>query len=180
MALASVSLQSDRTPRTCSESVLEYLIGETIRYYREKGVREASSGAPVALPLEEVGVQVGKVLGERLSHGREPMVEVLDIMKWICKEFWNEVFLKGIDNLRTNHKGTFVLRDTQFRWTQRLSQNVYGGVQRIPNDSLAADYLAMPCGILKGVLASFGLDAEVSADPTALPQCDFTIVIHSN
>lgn len=180
MALASVSLQNERPQRTCSESVLEYLIGETIRYYRERDSKESNSGAPASLPLEEIGVQVGKVLGERLSQDREPMVEVLDIMKWICKEFWNEVFLKGIDNLRTNHKGTFVLRDTQFRWTLRLSQNVYGGVQRIPNDSLAADYLAMPCGILKGVLESFGLEAQVTADPTALPQCDFTIVIHSN
>ena len=32
------------------------------------------------------------------------MTEQLDVMKWLCKDFWGEVFRKGIDNLRTNHR----------------------------------------------------------------------------
>lgn len=28
----------------------------------------------------------------------------LDVMKFICKEFWAEVFRKSVDNLRTNHR----------------------------------------------------------------------------
>lgn len=28
----------------------------------------------------------------------------LDIMKFICKDFWTTVFKKQIDNLRTNHQ----------------------------------------------------------------------------
>jgi hypothetical protein len=32
------------------------------------------------------------------------LIEQLDIIKFICKEFWKEVFNKSIDNLKTNHK----------------------------------------------------------------------------
>ena len=28
----------------------------------------------------------------------------LDVMQFICKEFWNEVYRKAIDKLRTNHR----------------------------------------------------------------------------
>jgi len=28
----------------------------------------------------------------------------LDVMKFLCKEFWSTVFKKQIDNLRTNHQ----------------------------------------------------------------------------
>ena len=28
----------------------------------------------------------------------------LDTMKFICKDFWNSVFKKQVDNLRTNHQ----------------------------------------------------------------------------
>ncbi len=30
--------------------------------------------------------------------------DTLEIIKYICKEFWPFVFKKGIDNLRTNHR----------------------------------------------------------------------------
>lgn len=114
-----------------------------------------------------------------MTIDRSHMVDTLDVMKWICKEFWTGMYLKSIDNLRTNHKGTFVLRDTQFRWTRRLAQNVVGGGERMSNAALAAEYLILPCSILKGILSSFGLDAVVTADATTLPQCDFQIVLQS-
>lgn len=28
----------------------------------------------------------------------------LDVLKFVCKEFWNGVFKKQVDNLRTNHQ----------------------------------------------------------------------------
>lgn len=156
-------------------SCVEYVVAETVRYYRERERME--TGPPVAASLGSAGFEIGKVLGERLSRDKGPMASPLEVMKWICKEFWKSVFGKGIDNLRTNHKGTFVLRDTQFTWTRNLCQNVVGGVERLPNSLLAGDYLVLPCGILRGVLSSFGIDATVTADATALPQCDFTVVL---
>lgn len=108
------------------------------------------------------------------------MQEHLDIMKWICKEFWNELFLKSIDNLRTNHRGTFVLRDTQFKWISRLSQNLVDRKEKLSPQDIALEYLVLPCGIVKGALHALGMDATVTADATALPQCDFTVVVQSH
>lgn len=160
---------------TASSSCVEYLVAETVRYYREQE-KSGKHGPPMVATLGKIGDKLGRVFAERLSRDKAPMTTHLEIMKWICKEFWNALFLKGIDNLRTNHKGTFVLRDTQFRWTRRVSQNVHGGVERLPYSLLCVDYLILPCAILQGALSTFGIEATVSADPTALPQVDFTIV----
>ena len=32
------------------------------------------------------------------------MVETLDVIKFICKDLWQIVFRKQIDNLKTNHR----------------------------------------------------------------------------
>ena len=76
-----------------------------------------------------------------------------------------------------------MLRDTQFRWLLRLSQNQMPpqiGLPLpapIPRNELAADYLVLPCAIVRGALAHLGLDCSVSADVSNLPQCDFTVVV---
>jgi hypothetical protein len=171
----TTTTSNDQTQPLYMASCVEYVVAETVRYYRDRERME--TGPPVAASLGNAGFEIGKVLGERLSREKGPMASPLEVMKWVCKEFWKSLFCKGIDNLRTNHKGTFVLRDTQFIWTRRLCQNVVGGVERLPNGLLAVDYLVMPCGILRGVLSSFGIDATVTADATALPQCDFTVVL---
>jgi len=33
----------------------------------------------------------------------------IDIIKFICKEFWGTVFNKQVDNLKTNHQAIFKL-----------------------------------------------------------------------
>jgi hypothetical protein len=76
-----------------------------------------------------------------------------------------------------------VLRDTQFRWLTRLSQNQMPPQigqplpAPVPKGELAADFLVLPCAILRGALAQLGLEATVSADATSLPQVDFTVVV---
>ena len=47
----------------------------------------------------------------------------LDIMKAICKDFWNAVFKKQVDHLRTNRQGVYVLQDNKFRFLQQMSNN---------------------------------------------------------
>jgi hypothetical protein len=54
--------------------------------------------------LEAIGYRVGQQLMERYTRDKAPMPEVLDVMKFVCKELWVEVFGKSIDNLRTNHR----------------------------------------------------------------------------
>lgn len=71
--------------------------------------------------LENMGYRVGMAFVERLTRDRPRFVDALDIVKFICKEFWTAVFRKQVDNLKTNHKGVYVLTDNQFRWFMRMS-----------------------------------------------------------
>lgn len=45
----------------------------------------------------------------------------LEAIKFICKDLWLLVFRKQIDNLKTNHRGIFVLTDTRFQPISRMS-----------------------------------------------------------
>jgi trafficking protein particle complex subunit 6 len=136
--------------------------------------------------IDAIGQRVGRQLAERHTCGRPPFIEQLDVVKFLCKEFWTELFRKGVDNLRTNHRGTYVLRDVQFRWLARLSQNQMPPqlgmpvLPPAPKNELAADYLVLPCAILRGALAQLGLECTVAADATSLPQCDFTVVVKAS
>ena len=50
-----------------------------------------------------------------------PQAATLDIIKFLCKDLWQAVFRKQIDNLKTNHRGTFVLTDNVFSPLKRCS-----------------------------------------------------------
>lgn len=54
--------------------------------------------------VEAVGFQVGQRLVERYTKELPRFTEVLDVIKFICKEFWFEVYRKQIDKLQTNNK----------------------------------------------------------------------------
>lgn len=172
MAQQGGTPRPSHAPSKVADSAIDYLLIALVQHYQHQDL-----GPPLQLALASIGFRIGRQLGERLTKDRPPMLEQLDIMKWVCKELWNEVFKKGIDNLRTNHRGTFVLRDTQFRWTQRLSQNLVSRPERASANELAADHIVLPCALIKGALAALGCDATVTADATTLPQCDFTVVI---
>jgi len=45
------------------------------------------------------------------------------------------------------------------------------------NAEAARDYLVLPCALIRGALVHLGVDCSVTADPSALPACDFTIAI---
>lgn len=48
----------------------------------------------------------------------------LDVMKFICKDFWTSVFKKQIDNLRTNHQVcTIIYNQTTVCITFRCHDN---------------------------------------------------------
>jgi hypothetical protein len=70
-----------------------------------------------------------------------------------------EVYGKPIDKLQTNHRGVFVLKDTAFKWTARLSSKSDLAVKQSQ-----AKMLKYPCGILRGALANLGYAATVTAD----------------
>ena len=194
-------LASTAKGRRCSETCLDLLAIQLVRYYQKQSL------APAAASIEAIGMRsfrarpfltssqsqmhavrtvtrvcdagfrVGRQLVERYTQNRPRLGEHLDVIKFICKEFWADLFGKTVDNLRTNHRGTFVLKDNNFRWVTRLSANQPGvGTQaQQPTSGLAKDFLVLPCAIVRGALCHLGVDCAVSADCTVLPACDFTI-----
>lgn len=168
------------------------------------------------------GFRVGRQLAERYTANRARLGEPLEVIKFICKEFWAAAFRKQVcgiirphmrqpchlpcvpnickhplshskvherhpcclqvDNLRTNHRGTFVLKDAAFRWLSKLSVDpLPPGVPSgsSPVAELARDYLILPCALIRGALVHLGVESTVTADASNLPACDFTINIKS-
>ena len=95
----------------------------------------------------------------------------LDVVKFVCKEFWEDLFRKKIDKLQTNHRGVFVLTDSRFKWLEKYSSD------DIVSKQAAARMLNIPCGLLRGALANLGMTAIVNADFNNLPACTFNIRI---
>lgn len=73
--------------------------------------------------IEQLGFQVGQRLLERILLAQMPesrILEQIDSVKFLCKEFWGLLFGKSIDNLKTNHRGVYVLHDHTFAWISRF------------------------------------------------------------
>lgn len=142
-----------------------------------------------AAKMERMGYDVGFRIVERLLQNKSLVPNVapgksvtaaaiqLEAMKFICKEFWVEIFSKQIDKLQTNHKGVFVLKDSDFKWLKRLPGNVE--IARLS----AIKILAFPCGVIRGALANMNVSAVVSCDFLAdgknMQSCSFNIKIKS-
>ncbi|XP_008307987.1 trafficking protein particle complex subunit 6B, like [Cynoglossus semilaevis] len=120
--------------------------------------------------LESMGFRVGQGLIERLTRDSPSFKDELDIMKFICKDFWTKVFRRQIDNLRTNHQGTYVLQDNKFTMLTQLSN----GKQYLDH---APKHLAFSCGMVRGALSNLGLDSVVTAEVAVMPSCKFQVVI---
>lgn len=59
--------------------------------------------------IELIGFNAGFKLAETLTRDRQRFTDTLDKIKWICKEFWQLIFNSTVDNLKTNHRGVYVL-----------------------------------------------------------------------
>ncbi|KAD4179205.1 hypothetical protein E3N88_27796 [Mikania micrantha] len=105
--------------REVSESCMDSLLTEIVSSY--SNVLYASKPELAARRIEAIGFQVGHQLSERYTMERPRFSDHLEAIKFICKDFWSELFKKQIDNLKTNHRGTFVLQDDKFAWLSRMS-----------------------------------------------------------
>ncbi|KAL8791436.1 MAG: hypothetical protein Q9213_000052 [Squamulea squamosa] len=111
------------------------------------------------------------VLGDhRFSRDRPRFTDTLDMIKFLCKDLWTLVFRKQIDNLKTNHRGVYVLTDNTFRPFARMSMSS-------PSEALtrAQPFLWFPCGVIRGALAIMGINATVQAETSELPSATFQI-----
>lgn len=94
----------------------------------------------------------------------------LDMMKFICTDFWSAMYKKQIDNLRTNHQGVYVLQDNAFRFLTKMS-NSKQYLEQAPR------YVSFTCGIIRGGLANLGINSVVAAEITNMPSCKFHIQV---
>lgn len=140
--------------------------------------------------IEAIGFQVGLQLAERYTKERPRFGDHLEAIKFICKDFWAEIFKKQVDNLKTNHRGVFVLQDNRFRWLTHISLDspTYTGGDGISVENsmtnnavmaarAAGQYLYFPCGLIRGALTNLGVPCDVSAEVASLPACSFVVRI---
>ncbi|XP_056139580.1 trafficking protein particle complex subunit 6B, like [Lampris incognitus] len=157
------------------EVLFEFLHMEMVSHvYKERQANKAEMDnkdrAVCVSILEGMGFRVGQGLIERLTRDCPSFKDDLDIMKFICKDFWTHLFKRQIDNLRTNHQGTYVLQDNRFALLTQLSS----GKQYLEE---APKYVAYTCGLVRGALSNLGLESIVTAETTHLPSCKFQVVI---
>jgi hypothetical protein len=110
----------------------------------------------------------------------------------LCKDLWTLLFKKQIDNLKTNHRGIYVLTDNTFKPLGRMSFDTkkYDAamqaalVAQTGDVALGRDansqarvqpFLYFPAGLIRGCLASLGIQATVTAESAALPGATFQI-----
>ncbi|KAJ3014707.1 Trafficking protein particle complex subunit 33 [Thoreauomyces humboldtii] len=167
--------QDDR--RLLAESSLDFLIVEMVdlmhRSPSDTDTTETDKEAAY-FKLETLGYQVGMALVERLTKDRPRFLDNLDVVKFICKDFWIALFKKQIDNLKTNHRGVYVLTDNNFRWFSRMSGD--GANAEISRQAYA--HLAFPCGLIRGALGNLGVSTVVIGEVSTVPQCTFQIKIN--
>ncbi|WWC90738.1 uncharacterized protein L201_005675 [Kwoniella dendrophila CBS 6074] len=121
--------------------------------------------------IERIGLMVGGYIAEKLTLARPPLASHLDIIKFICKDLFLYVYSKQIDNLRTNHRGIFVLQSHSFPPLIPLSS--YKGSS---NDiEIAKSHLLFPQALIQGALVRLGMNSVVIAESSGLPQCTFQI-----
>lgn len=95
------------------------------------------------------------------THPLLSRTEPLDTIKFLCKDLWTTVFRKQIDNLKTNHRGVFVLTDNVFYPLRRCSLEAGRADEAAAK---AAPFLYFPAGLLRGACAALGLEASVQAE----------------
>ncbi|CCH47147.1 Transport protein particle [Wickerhamomyces ciferrii] len=119
-----------------------------------------------------IGIRISEILIYKNSNNEIlKNLELLNIMKFICRDVWKLIYGKQMDNLRTNHKGTFVLIDNSFK----IFNNYDSPIDL--NDTIlkSKPYLYIPTGIIRGVLKSFGVESIVTPEITKFPSVSFNI-----
>ncbi|CAB3982059.1 Hypothetical predicted protein [Paramuricea clavata] len=153
-----------------TDSVFEFLHMQIVEYIHEVHGKENENDA--TYKLEEMGYTIGQRLAERFTKETARFKDDLDVMKYICKEFWTALYKKQIDNLRTNHQGVFVLQDNRFRLLTQISDTE-------EFIKPAAKYLSLPCGLIRGALANLGIPSIVGAEIT-MPMCENIVIPLTN
>ncbi|GIK06523.1 trafficking protein particle complex subunit 33 [Aspergillus viridinutans] len=178
-ASASSINSSDPHARFLSTSCLDFLLIELVpmaeRLAKELALNDKASDddeirESTFFRLESIGYRVGQGLAERFSRDRPRFTDNLDVIKFLCKDLWTILFRKQVDNLKTNHRGVYVLTDNSFRPFARMST-----ASRSEATAMAQVFLWFPCGVIRGALSNMGIATTVQAETSELPGATFQI-----
>lgn len=181
--------------------------------------------AAVRARLDAIGYRVGWATAERLARDRprfppppalapsssgsstpptqqqpqqprQAAADILELVKFICKDVWVAAFDKQVDNLRTNHRGVYVLYDQRLAALKGFPALLLGSTEPRGDGDHHQDeegeedkeeraalqrhvnaVLAFPSGLIRGALANLDVDCTVTAtaDLATLPQASFQI-----
>lgn len=170
------------TKHEVAESGVEFLLMQATEYvlhHRMKGAGGEVDDSPEAAHearsrMEALGFDVGQRLIERVAMDVPRLDGDLEIIKYVCKEFWEAVFKKQVDALKTNHKGLFVLQDNAFRWMRYVAES--GSLRKGTVD----DYALFPGGLVWGALQRLGLRCTVTVDVSRPPKALFSVQVHTS
>ncbi|ETO36306.1 hypothetical protein RFI_00757 [Reticulomyxa filosa] len=123
--------------------------------------------------LLEIGKHIGIRISERTTLDKDRFEKELDMIKFICKEFWNYAFKKAqVDKLQTNHKGTYVIHDFDHPWISKISHMKNKEVMK----QFAYYYLHIASGMIQGALVNLGCSVQsVKVEISDFPKCHFSI-----
>ena len=174
-------------PREVASSCLEYLLLALIQQYKQLSEENKWKEAMLHDKLQDIGEHLGMRLLEKLVIEHNRFHRELDIIKFLCKDFWSHCFNKAqVDKLQTNHKGTYVIHDSYFPWIKKISSSnsisskplKESDGQNNPNEietNVALLYLNICAGMIRGAIKNLGRDATVTVDIPQYPKCYFTI-----
>lgn len=149
------------------EVPFQLLHGELVNHILDKSGPERVKALS---DVESIGFSSGYRLIEKITREHPKFKDELELMKFICKDYWMCVFRKQIDNLRTNHQGVYVLQDKSFKYLQTVSASK----QYFENSSV---FLIFTCGLIRGSLANLGVKSVVTTEVASLPAVKFQIQV---
>ncbi|XP_015436746.1 PREDICTED: trafficking protein particle complex subunit 6B [Dufourea novaeangliae] len=162
---------NSHTAGEADECLFEYLHTEMVNYTLSKASNKKEKEEELSR-LEWMGFSVGYRIIERLTRDCSRFKDELDMIKFICTDFWSSLYHKQIDNLRTNHHGVYMLQDNSFRLLNKVGTNCNKQyLQESPR------LLAFTCGLLRGSLANLGIISTVNAEISTLPSCKFHVQV---
>lgn len=107
------------------------------------------------------------------DHEKEFSSESVDAMKFICKDVWSVLFRKQIDNLKTNHKGTYELYENSPLWFMYTSP-LKNSFKEEPIHNASLEFFS---GVIAGVLDTLGYKSDVFGEFLEGNSCRFIVNI---
>jgi hypothetical protein len=152
------------------EVPFQLLHGELVKHVL---TRTGNDRVKALSDVESIGFSSGYRLVEKITREHPKFKDELELMKFVCKDYWMCIFRKQIDNLRTNHQGVYVLQDKSFKYLQAISASK----QYFEDSSV---FLVFTCGLLRGSLANLGIKSVVTTEVVSLPAVKFQIQVQRN